>query len=257
MGFRPYVYRLAMRHGLGGFVANNSNGAEIEIEGAAPIVERFQHDLLSELPPLAQVTELCQAELPSTGVAEFRIHHSQRDPRQRPEVTPDAATCADCLRELHDPNDRRYRYAFTNCTNCGPRYTIIHSTPYDRPLTTMAAFEMCPQCAAEYADPASRRFHAQPNACPDCGPQLELLTVIDQAADPPQTQRCSGDPIEQAATMLRDGKILAVKGLGGFHLACRADDETVVQRLRQRKLRDGKPLALMVPTSTRPAGWAD
>jgi len=254
VGFRPYVYRLATAHQLAGYVANNSNGAVIEVEGPATRVESLERELIARLPPLAHVTKLLRTRVPPLGESGFRIRPSQADPAHRPEVTPDAATCADCLRELLDPADRRYRYPFINCTNCGPRYSIIRNVPYDRPQTTMAAFIMCPPCAREYSDPADRRFHAQPNACPDCGPRLWLATTaghearIDRTAEAGrQLAEVSGaDPIREAARLLQEGRILAVKGIGGYHLACRADREDVVRRLRQRKLRDGKPLALMV-----------
>lgn len=243
VGFRPYVYRLALRFGLVGSVANNSNGAVIEVEGARETVEAFQRGLLDELPPLARVTEIVIREGEPLGETVFRIRTSEVDPTRRPEVTPDAATCRDCARELHDPGDRRHGYPFINCTNCGPRYSIIRGVPYDRPQTTMAAFTMCAACQAEYDDPGDRRFHAQPNACPVCGPHVAFL----------RSGRCTEDAlaghraIEQAVELLRDGGIVAVKGIGGYHLACRADREDVVQRLRERKLRDGKPLAVMVP----------
>lgn len=237
VGFRPYVYRLALARGLCGYVANDSNGAVVEAEGAAAALDAFERDLVDQLPPLARITNLMRLEVPAAGETSFRIRTSQADSRQRPEVTPDAATCAACRRELLDPADRRYRYPFINCTDCGPRYSIIRDVPYDRPQTTMRAFTMCPPCAAEYADPANRRFHAQPNACPDCGPQVRLIGGA--ITDAP-------DPIRAAARLLRDGGVVAVKGLGGYHLACRADLEEVVRRLRTRKLRDGKPLAVMV-----------
>jgi hydrogenase maturation protein HypF len=242
VGFRPYVYRLATRHALTGFVANNSNGAVIEIEGPPATLDAFERDLFAQLPPLARIADLICIELPPAGSTSFRIRASEADAAQRPEVTPDAATCADCLRELFDPTDRRYRYPFTNCTNCGPRYSIIRDVPYDRPQTTMAVFEMCPACAREYHDPADRRFHAQPNACPACGPQLRLIrcgSTTDTAVAP-------SDAVRETAALLRDGAIVAVKGIGGYHLACRADREDVVCRLRERKLRDGKPVAVMV-----------
>ena len=261
VGFRPYVYRLAMTHALAGFVANNSNGAMIEVEGTATTLDAFERDLVGQLPPLARITELSRRELPPTGEIGFHIRTSEDDATRRPEVTPDAATCADCLRELFDPADRRYRYPFINCTNCGPRYSIIRSVPYDRPQTTMSVFPMCPPCAAEYADPADRRFHAQPNACPVCGPQLELVTkkeikggdashhvpTFPPSHIPTPSGGTAVSAVSQAAQMLKAGAILAVKGIGGYHLACRADREDVVQRLRQRKLRDGKPLAVMAP----------
>jgi hydrogenase maturation protein HypF len=225
--------------GLGGTVANNSNGAVIEIEGAPERVAAFAEELIRQLPPLARVAHMQQRRIATRGETTFRIERSQRDAERRPEVTPDAATCRDCLSELFDPEDRRYRYPFINCTNCGPRYSIICTVPYDRPATTMAQFEFCEPCRREYEEPADRRFHAQPNACPVCGPQLRL-----QHADSPSIE---GDPVVQAARLLSEGGILAVKGIGGYHLACRADRQDVVESLRVRKLRDGKPLAVMVP----------
>ncbi len=255
VGFRPYIYRLAIEHQLYGYVANNNNGAVIEVEGTAEHVADFERDLVAKLPPLAHVSELAQHTLPPLGDTAFRIRASEADPTQRPEVTPDAATCADCRRELFDRADRRYRYPFINCTNCGPRYSIIRGLPYDRPKTTMAVFQMCPACQREYDDPADRRFHAQPNACPVCGPQLRLeqRRGIEGSRDrgiKGATAVSAGgtavSAVNQAAALLQEGAILAIKGLGGFHLACRADREDVVQRLRERKLRDGKPLAIMV-----------
>mgnify|MGYP001020774649 FL=1 len=253
VGFRPFVYRLATEFKLGGCVGNDNNGAFIEVEGPADRIAAFEAALVHGLPPLAKITELRRASLPVQAEREFRITGSRADPQRRPEVTPDAATCADCLRELFDPADRRYRYPFINCTNCGPRYSIIKTVPYDRPATTMAVFKMCPACQREYDDPADRRFHAQPNACPVCGPQLRLCRVrVAKGAAPREpawaVEALDGDPIREAARMLAEGRILAVKGIGGYHLACRADREDVVQTLRQRKLRDGKPLALMVPS---------
>ena len=239
VGFRPFVYRLATGMELGGTVANNSNGAVVEVEGPLERVEAFAEELTGHLPPLARVAEVRHRDVAVRGETTFRIERSERAAERRPEVTPDAATCADCLRELFDPNDRRYRYPFINCTNCGPRYSIICTVPYDRPATTMAVFEFCEPCRREYENPGDRRFHAQPNACPVCGPQLRLR-LADASFAP-------GDPIARAARMLADGKVLAVKGIGGYHLACRADRQDVVELLRARKLRDGKPLAVMVP----------
>jgi len=238
VGFRPFVHRLARRFRLTGYVANDSAGAVIEVEGPAARVERFVHALRTELPPLAHVAALERSVRPARGDPSFRIRRSRRRSAPRAEVTPDAATCADCLRELSDPADRRCGHPFVNCTNCGPRYSIIHSIPYDRPATTMAGFEMCAACRREYRDPADRRFHAQPIACPQCGPRLRLVDALGGAL--------AGDPVESVAALLGEGKIVAVKGIGGYHLACDARSARAVRRLRTRKLRDGKPLALMV-----------
>jgi hydrogenase maturation protein HypF len=252
VGFRPYVYRLAHEFGLGGCVLNDNNGAVIEIEGRSAVLDAFERELHRRLPPLARIAEVRRTELPVLGEASFCIRDSQAQPSRRPEVTPDAATCADCLRELFDSKDRRYRYPFINCTNCGPRYSIIKSVPYDRPATTMSVFVMCPACQSEYDDPADRRFHAQPNACPACGPRLRLCRAERLASGQTDAGRHAvalpGDPLRQAARLLAEGGVVAVKGIGGYHLACRADCEATVRRLRQRKLRDGKPLALMVPS---------
>ncbi len=239
VGFRPFVFRTAVAHGLAGWVANDTLGAAVEVEGPAERLAAFEHDLYHRLPPLARITHVTVEERPPHGAAGFQIVASDTEGGGRPEVTPDAATCADCQRELFDPGDRRFRYPFTNCTNCGPRYSIIRTVPYDRPNTTMAAFTMCAACAREYADPADRRFHAQPNACAVCGPELRLLVR--------GTTTARGDAaLQAAAERLAAGEIVAVKGIGGYHLACRADREDVVQRLRRRKLRDGKPLAVLV-----------
>jgi hydrogenase maturation protein HypF len=240
VGFRPFVYRLAVEFHLAGYVANNSNGAVIEIEGPTSNAESFEAALLRRLPPLARISDLRRREIPPLDESSFRIELSERGADKRPEVTPDAATCQDCLTELFDANDRRYRYPFINCTNCGPRYSIVCTVPYDRPATTMAGFVMCEPCQREYTDPADRRFHAQPNACPVCGPQLRLHPADAQVSG-------AADAIKHAASMLSEGKVVAVKGIGGYHLACRADRQDVVMRLRERKLRDGKPLAVMVP----------
>jgi hydrogenase maturation protein HypF len=245
VGFRPFVYRLATSLRLAGHVANNSNGAIIEIEGTPEHLATFERRLRAELPPLARISDYRRRDIAPTGRIGFEIQTSQSDARTRPEVTPDAATCPDCLRELADPADRRHGYAFINCTNCGPRYSIIQTVPYDRPATTMAVFQMCPACAREYADPADRRFHAQPNACPVCGPQLAFHRIKPPPDNPVADD---ADPVRAAAQLLAAGGILAIKGIGGYHLACRADLEETVTRLRERKLRDGKPLAIMVPS---------
>ncbi len=239
VGFRPFVYRLACAHGLSGFVANDGHGAVIEVEGGSAALSVFEADLTQKLPPLARITSIARCCTAPLGSAGFHISRSRPDANQRPEVTPDAALCEDCRRELSDPADRRHRYAFINCTNCGPRYSIIRTVPYDRPATTMAEFTMCEPCAREYADPGHRRFHAQPNACPVCGPRMELCR--------PDRSTIEGDPIRETARMLAAGRIVAIKGIGGYHLACRADVDSVVAELRRRKIRDGKPLAVMVP----------
>jgi hydrogenase maturation protein HypF len=243
VGFRPYVYRLANELGLDGFVLNDSHGVLIEVEGSPGTVGEFLSRLRLEAPPLADVERVVCEEREPTGSAGFSIRSSPSGGVADAPVSPDTATCADCLGELLDPADRRFRYPFINCTNCGPRFTIVRGIPYDRPLTTMAAFTMCDRCQAEYEDPADRRFHAQPNACPACGPRVSLLNRHGRSAplgSPP-------DPLAAAVGALCDGLILGVKGIGGFHLACRADDERAVAALRARKRREDKPFALMVP----------
>jgi len=258
VGFRPFVYRLAHEHGLAGWVLNHSGGVEIEVEGPAAALVAFVRDLEEKAPPLARIESVEVADAPLAGYTTFEIRHSVAEAGDRRSrfyqlISPDIATCPDCLRELLDPADRRYRYPFTNCTNCGPRFTIIADVPYDRPLTTMRDFCMCPQCQAEYDDPLDRRFHAQPNACPVCGPHVWLVKSPGfQVSDPnlkpetlkPETQ----DVIALAARLLQAGDILAIKGLGGFHLACDATDEAAVRTLRERKDRPAKPLAVMMAT---------
>jgi hydrogenase maturation protein HypF len=240
VGFRPYVYRLSHELGLGGWVLNDSQGVLLEVEGDAdPVVEFFAR-LEAEAPPLASVERVSREDRLPEGDSEFRIRPSPANGRASAPVTPDTATCPDCLRELFDPADRRYRYPFINCTNCGPRFTIVRGVPYDRPLTTMAGFEMCARCRAEYEDPNDRRFHAQPNACPVCGPAVALVGT--------RTTSAGGDAISVAAGELLGGAVLAIKGIGGYHLACRADDEAAVARLRARKHREDKPFALMSAT---------
>ena len=237
VGFRPHVHRLASRYGLAGYVRNDSHGVELEVAGPADAVGAFLVALRAQAPPLAVVEALiCEEREPVAGAAGFAILASGDDGRPDAPVAPDSATCPDCLTELTDPADRRYRYPFINCTNCGPRFTIVRGIPYDRPLTAMAGFTMCPECQAEYDDPGDRRFHAEPNACPACGPRVTLLG--SRAAD----------PVGEAAAALAAGAILAVKGIGGYPLACRADDEEVVARLRARKHREEKPFALMTAT---------
>ena len=255
VGFRPFVYNLAERLGLHGWVLNHSGGVEIEVEGAPHAIEAFITALQEEAPPLAHVESVEVQSAPPHGYTHFEIRHSERQKGRYQLVSPDTATCPDCLRELLDPGDRRHRYPFTNCTNCGPRFTIIRDMPYDRPSTTMRAFAMCPDCQREYDDPRDRRFHAQPNACPVCGPRVELIPgtarrmgdgqpkvhPLEAGADGP-------DALSQAARLLCEGAILAIKGLGGFHLACDATNAAAVRELRARKHRPDKPFAVMIAT---------
>ncbi len=241
VGFRPYVYRLAGELGVAGHVLNDSRGVVVEVEAEPETVDRFLARLAAEAPPLAHVESVVSEAVAQTGERGFAIRESPRDGEPRAAVTPDSATCPDCLAELFDPGDRRFRYPFTNCTNCGPRFTIVRDVPYDRPHTTMAGFTMCTACRSEYEDPGDRRFHAQPNACPECGPRVELVDAAGAAA----ADRLAGDHIEAAARALQGGAIVAIKGIGGFHLACRADDESAVAELRARKHREDKPFALM------------
>jgi hydrogenase maturation protein HypF len=247
VGFRPYVYRLAEELGLTGWVLNDARGVLLEVEGGPQGVDAFLARLALDAPPLAVVERVETLALAPLGERSFAIRESPRGEAADAPVTPDTATCADCLRELFDPHDRRHRYPFINCTNCGPRFTIVRGVPYDRPLTTMAGFEMCSACRAEYEDPTDRRFHAQPNACPECGPAVQLIDPHGDAAA--LDGGGSGDRLHAAAGALRDGAILAVKGIGGFHLACRADNEAAVSALRARKHREDKPFALMVATA--------
>jgi len=244
VGFRPYVHNLAVRHRLAGLVANDEEGAVIEIEGGPADVAAFEAALLTDLPPLARISEIERSDIPASGTGGFLIAASRDTGTRRPDVTPDAAVCDACLAELCDPIDRRYRYPFINCTHCGPRYSIIRTVPYDRPGTTMAAFAMCGRCAQEYGEPADRRFHAQPIACPACGPHLRLVATRRGEGG---AELVADEALRRAADLLGAGAIVAIKGIGGFHLACRADRENTVRKLRERKLRDGKPLALMVP----------
>ncbi len=238
VGFRPFVYRLAARHALGGWVLNRAGDVEIEVEGPEPAVDAFCRALVAEAPPLARVETLAVASVTPTGARRFEIRASQAAPGEAQPVPPDTAPCDACLRELFDPADRRYRYPFNNCTDCGPRFTIIERLPYDRPHTTMRHFALCTACAREYHDPADRRYHAQPIACPTCGPRLWLEQ--DGRVVP-------GDPLRRVVALLRAGQIVAIKGLGGFHLACDARDEAAVVSLRARKLRGAKPFAVMFP----------
>ncbi|MFI0349435.1 carbamoyltransferase HypF [Actinomadura sp. 9N407] len=246
VGFRPFVHAIAHRFGLSGSVGNDLAGVFIEAEGPAGAVARFRRALEDEAPPLALIERITAEPLVPNGVpagaphntAGFTIVPSRGGPAPRTPVSPDTATCADCVRELFDPADRRYRHPFITCTGCGPRFTIVRDLPYDRPRTTMAGFPMCGQCAAEYEDPANRRYHAQPVCCPECGPALRL-TVHDGHP--------GADPIAGAVDVLRRGGILAIKSLGGYHLAVDATDVEAVGRLRSRKHRAAKPFAVLVP----------
>ncbi|MGD9609732.1 MAG: carbamoyltransferase HypF [Desulfovibrionaceae bacterium] len=241
VGFRPFVYRLARELELTGFVRNTPEGVCIEVEGPPWAVAAFDRRLPAEIPPLARLVGHARQPLPPIGDTDFRIEASAPGHGHAVLISPDIATCPDCLADLRDPANRRYRYPFTNCTNCGPRYTITRRVPYDRATTAMACFPLCPECAAEYADPANRRFHAQPNACPVCGPTVWL-------ADAAGTMLAAGQSaIEALAAALAGGKLAAIKGLGGFHLACDATNEEAVATLRARKHRPNKPLAVMVP----------
>ena len=239
VGFRPFVYSLAASLGLGGLVGNDIDGVFAEVEGSKEAVAKFLALVEDQAPPLARIERVSTIDLPVTGRADFIIAPSRAGGQRRTLIAVDSATCADCLRELADPADRRYRYPFVNCTNCGPRFTIVRDVPYDRPLTTMSGFAMCAQCALEYHDAANRRFHAQPICCPACGPRLALL-----AAD--GAPLSGSDPLLAAAELLRSGQIVAVKGLGGYHLTVAAGNEQASAALRARKHREDKPFALMV-----------
>lgn len=239
VGFRPFIYRLATELELAGWVANSPDGAIVELEGSADRLDRFVLRVQSERPPRSAIHGLEITHLDPLGLVGFSIRPSLDGGPRIALILPDIATCDECLAEVRDPSDRRYRYPFTNCTNCGPRFSIILSLPYDRPATTMAGFAMCEACRAEYEDPLDRRFHAQPNACPVCGPHVELWNADGSTAT------TDFEAIAETATAVRAGRIVAVKGLGGFHLVADAANEDAVALLRQRKRRDEKPLALM------------
>ncbi|MGA3241544.1 MAG: carbamoyltransferase HypF [Bryobacteraceae bacterium] len=260
VGFRPFVYRIAKRFDMRGWVLNSSDGVVIEAEGGKARFEGFLRALRAELPPLARIDQLTVSDQAPRGDRDFIIEHSVAR-GSFALAPPDIATCADCAADFTLPGNRRFEYPFTNCTNCGPRYTIIRDVPYDRPNTTMAAFPMCARCQEEYEDPLNRRFHAEPNACPDCGPWLTLFSADELAAEgfpgaqlapaaAPQFVSGRGSPAipDRARQLLREGRILALKGLGGFHIACDASNEGSVSLLRERKRRSGKAFAVMVPS---------
>ncbi len=239
VGFRPFVYGLAKLYSLRGSVRNNTRGVDIDVEGEQESVNKFVDELKRKAPPLAQIEEINIQEAEPVSCPEFTIEVSERGGNRDLPVAVDVAVCDDCLRELFDPGDRRFRYPFINCTNCGPRFTIIKDVPYDRELTTMKAFPMCPNCVDEYHDPENRRFHAQPNACAVCGPRVFLRDSSGGLIDEDR-------PILKAAELLRENNIIAVKGLGGYHLACNALSKEAVSGLRERKVREDKPFAVMV-----------
>jgi hydrogenase maturation protein HypF len=239
VGFRPFVYHLAHKHRLGGKVLNTSQGVVIEVEGPASRVFDFTQELRRNPPRLAHIESVEEELAPCRGYSDFSIAESQGEEEKKVSVPPDVAVCEDCRREIFDPADRHYLYPFTNCTNCGPRFTIVRDIPYDRARTSMAAFPMCPECSREYHDPADRRFHAQPVACPACGPQVELVDRRGEKVAGPDDWR------QVAWELLSGGAIIAVKGLGGFHLACDATNAAAVEALRRRKGRDRKPFAVM------------
>jgi hydrogenase maturation protein HypF len=239
VGFRPFVFGLATRLGLLGWVRNTSAGVDIQLDGTAEDLGTFTQALRAEAPPLARIDEIIVDRAEPNGFTEFQIIHSQPLEGAFQPISPDVSICLDCERELFDPQDRRYRYPFINCTNCGPRFTIIKDIPYDRPNTTMEPFQMCPECTEEYHNPVDRRFHAQPVACPNCGPRIWLETNQKKVAE-------DEEALQQARRYLSDGKIVAIKGLGGFHLACDATNVETVVELRRRKLRVDKAFAIMM-----------
>jgi hydrogenase maturation protein HypF len=239
VGFRPFVYRLANECGLTGVISNTPAGVSIEVQGEAEAVEKFLERLPNEIPPLARITGFTPRDAEVREETSFQITATRMDRAARALISPDVAVCEDCLREMMSPRDRRFRYPFINCTNCGPRFTILRDIPYDRERTSMTAFKMCGACQSEYENPVSRRFHAQPNACWDCGPQVLLLAAEG-------TRKDVAEPIREAARLLQQGSVVAIKGLGGFHLACDAQNELAVGKLRERKRRVEKPFAIMV-----------
>jgi hydrogenase maturation protein HypF len=242
VGFRPFVFNLAEALGLKGWVTNTAEGVLIDVEGDC--IPSFIQRLRSEAPPLSQITDVSVTSIPLHGYSDFAIHTSTDQAGSLPFtlISPDVSICEDCLREMLDPADRRYLYPFINCTNCGPRYSITRSIPYDRPNTTMAGFTMCPDCLREYQDPRNRRFHAQPNACPACGPQVEFKVQSSE-------YRVRGNKaVPETIKLLLDGGIVAIKGIGGFHIACDAANDDAVRRLRERKRKSNKPFAVMVPS---------
>jgi hydrogenase maturation protein HypF len=252
VGFRPFVYHQALQRDIVGFVLNDSNGVTIEIEGPQQALDSFQQALQTQAPPLARIDSIQFAALPPIHEGVFRIVQSKAGEQRHALISPDITTCNDCLHELFDPTDRRYDYPFINCTNCGPRFTIIQDVPYDRPKTTMSVFPLCQACQHEYHDPLNRRFHAQPNACPTCGPRIDFhaWSTASESSFTRNSPTSNMQEMAQAASSLATGHILAIKGLGGYHLACDAFNTQAVRLLRQRKHRESRPFALMVPDLT-------
>ncbi len=238
VGFRPFVYQLACKYSLKGKIANTSEGVSIHVEGKETRIKDFINDLRTKPPSLAQIDEIQSFSDEIKDNSGFTISESIQGETMSTLISPDVSVCDDCLRELFDLGDRRYRYPFINCTNCGPRYTIINGIPYDRPNTSMKKFKMCEKCQAEYDDPLNRRFHAQPNACDECGPHVALYNNKRQKIE-------AGDPVTEAASLLQQGYIVAIKGIGGFHLAADAENDGAVKILRKRKIREEKPFAVM------------
>jgi len=249
VGFRPFVFQLAQKYGLKGEVANTSAGVSIHVEGLAGHINSFEADLAAQAPPLAYIVDIVSQPGTVKQFSDFAIEKSQGESRMSTLISPDVSVCDDCLAELMDPANRRFHYPFINCTNCGPRYTIIDDIPYDRPKTSMRYFVMCPACQAEYDEPTNRRFHAQPNACDDCGPHVSLF-------DNHQNVIGKHNPVDQAVDLLKQGNILAIKGLGGYHLAADAANTDAVRRLRRRKIREEKPLAVMSADLATIRGYA-
>ncbi|MBI4595846.1 MAG: carbamoyltransferase HypF [Candidatus Tectomicrobia bacterium] len=242
VGFRPFVYATAKRYGVKGYILNSSDGVTLDVEG--PDLDGFLETVIKKAPPLARIEKISRGSLPALGYSSFRIEESEPREGQFTLLSPDVSVCDDCLNELFDPSDRRYLYPFINCTNCGPRYTIILDVPYDRAFTTMSGFVMCPDCNSEYHNPSSRRFHAQPNACWNCGPKVWLL----EKGKSMESERLEGTKaISAAMGLLNSGAIVGIKGIGGFHLACDATREDAVKRLRGKKRRSNKPFAIMCP----------
>ncbi|MEK6531291.1 MAG: Sua5/YciO/YrdC/YwlC family protein, partial [Deltaproteobacteria bacterium] len=255
VGFRPFVYNSALKFGLRGFCLNDSEGVVIEVAGES--IDEFIREIKENPPELARITHLKVSPIDANEIAAYRgfeIRESIGQKGLSTLISPDVATCGDCIYELLNPSDRRYLYPFINCTNCGPRYSIIKDVPYDRPNTTMAPFRMCLRCGEEYRNALDRRFHAQPNACEECGPRLWLAEKGGIASP---AGEINYDAIKRAKTLLKEGAILAIKGIGGFHLACDAENTDAVKRLREKKRRSNKPFALMSPDVTEIRSFAE